>query len=157
MLDKIKSSDNLSERKGKIIDTNEKHKCEGGPDIWYMMRNCRIATFGKQTNVIDLLNIGDIVFFYHKNCGIVAAGIVKSERNEDNKMNETWYRDVEFLTAPPKENYDDEPKAMPASDVEKEIFKETGKKVFWARTEKRPLLSIDAAKRLVNKLKDYVN
>ena len=143
------------ENKGIIVDTNEEHKSEGGPDLWYMMENSRIAAFGGQKKVIDLLSVGDIVFFYHKGCGIVAAGTVKSERKEDNKMNETWYRDVNFLTTPPK--IDDQLKFMPKNDIENEFVKETGKRVFWARTAKIPSLSIDEAKRLVEKLKHYVN
>lgn len=147
--------DSLSEKKGIIIDTNETYKYEGGPDVWYMMENSRIAAFGDQKIVIDLLNKGDIVFFYHQGWGIVAAGTVKSDRKEDNKMNETWYRDVDFLTTPPKNI--DQLKYMPAEDIVKEFVKETGKRVFWARTAKKPSLSIDAANRLVDKLKHYVN
>ena len=146
--------DSPSENKGIIIDTNETYKYEGGPDVWYMMENSRIAAFGDQKVVIDLLNKGDIVFFYHQGWGIVAAGTVKSDRKEDNKMNETWYRDVDFLTTPPN---NDQLKYMPAEDIVREFVKETGKRVFWATTAKKPYLSIDAAKRLVEKLKHYVN
>ena len=146
MLDKIKSNDNFSEKKGIIIDTNERYKCEGGPNICYMMNNCRIATFGKQKKVIDSLNKGDIVLFYHKGRGIVAAGTVISERKEDNNMNDTWYRDVDFLIPPPKIIEDN--LVIQRAKIE-EL---TGKLFCWRGTLKSPKLSIDEAKLLVDEL-----
>ena len=142
-----------SMRKGVIVDTNETWKIEGISDIWYMMENSRIAAFGDRKKVIDWINQEDIVFFYQKGYGVVAAGIVKSDRKEDNIPEEDrWYRDVEFLTTPPKK-IPGVQLCMPAKTV-KEVSR---RGFYWASTIKRPYLSIDEAENLVNELNKYLN
>ena len=140
--------DNPEEKKGAIIDTNVKYSRDGLPDVRYMMENSRIAAFGDDKKVIDRINKKDIVFFYHQGYGVVAAGTVKSDRIEDSKMEEeTWYREIDFLTTPPKTI--DENSVIPPAKIS-EI---TGESFCWRGTLKRPFLSIDQANSLVEELK----
>lgn len=144
--------DDTSEKKGVIIDTNETYSRSGIPDVRYMMENSRIATFGDRKNIIDSINKEDIVFFYHKGCGIVAAGTVNSDRKIDSNMKEeTWYRDVDFLTTPPK-TFNEIPSMRPAR-----VAEITGQSFFWQGTIKWPILSIDKAKLLVDELEKYLD
>lgn len=143
--------DNPSER-GIIIDTNVKYSRDGLPDVRYMMKKSRIAAFGDDKKVIDWINKKDIVFFYHQGYGIVAAGTVKSDRIEDSEMEEeTWYREVDFLTTPPKTI--DENSVIPPA----KIAEITGKSFCWRGTLKRPFLSIEEANSLVEELKQYLD
>ena len=140
--------DNPEEKKGVIIDTNVKYSREGLPDVRYMMEKSRIAAFGDDKKEIDRINKGDIVFFYHQGYGVVAAGTVKSDRIEDSKMEEeTWYREVVFLTTPPKTI--DENSVIPPA----KIAEITEKSFCWRGTLKRPFLSIKQANELVEELK----
>ena len=143
--------DNPTER-GIIIDTNVKYSRDGLPDVRYMMEKSRIAAFGDDKKVIDWINKKDIVFFYHQGYGIVAAGTVKSDRIEDSEMEEeTWYREVDFLTTPPKTI--DENSVIPPA----KIAEITGKSFCWRGTLKRPFLSTEQANSLVEELKQCLD
>lgn len=145
---------NLPTIKGVIIDTNEKYKEDRKPDLWYMVKNSRIAAFGDDKKHIDSkFNINDIVFYYHDGYGIVAAGIVKSDRKIDIDMQDTWYRDVVFLTKPPIKS--NELLFMPSNMVGKVIRRK--KPIVWQGTVKSLPLSIDEAEILVDELKKYVS
>lgn len=145
--------DHPKEKKGVIIDTNLTYGRDGFPHVRYMMENSRIAAFGEDKKVIDLINKEDIVFFYHQGRGIVAAGTVKSDRIEDSEMEEeTWYRKVDFLTTPPKTLNDEIPSMRAAT-----VAEITGNRFCWRGTLKRPFLSIEQANKLVEELKKYLD
>ncbi len=137
---------NPSEIKGILFDTNRSYDEDA---IWYMMENSVVAAFGDATRFIEYIYPGDIVFFSHKWTGLIAAGRVK-KGNIKKDNNETWYRDIEFLTAIPEKGK--EIKAMPFQRV-CEIM---GKRFFWARTIKVPYLSKDEAEILLKELQIYL-
>ena len=93
---------------------------------------------------------GDIVFFSHKWCGLIAAAKVKGEVKAPDS--ETLYRDVEFLTPIPNRD-DNTLLAMPFS----EVSAKTGKSFFWARTIKVPYLTKSEALELVDELNNYLH
>ena len=137
---------NPGDMKGVLFDTNRSWDEES---IWYMMEKSRVAAFGDAKRFVEYIYPGDIVFFSHGWTGIVAAAKIKkgSIKKPDD---DTFYRDVEFLTPIPKKG--EEIKAMPFGKVS-EI---TGKSFFWARTIKVPYLSKEAAENLVKELKKYL-
>jgi hypothetical protein len=104
---------------------------------------------GLKDNASKHVYPGDIVFFSHKWTGLVAAGRVKrgSIKSPDN---ETFYRDVEFITPIPQKG-----QAINAMPFRK-VSEITGMSFFWARTIKVPYLSRDEAEHLAKELKAYL-
>ncbi|MGF1805802.1 hypothetical protein L4C31_11185 [Aliivibrio sifiae] len=136
---------NPSDIKGVLFDTNKSYNSNS---IWQMIENRQLASYGDAKRFVAHVHIGDTVFFSHKGYGIIAAAKVKGvlQKPSDN----TWYRDVEFLTKIPNRN---EPiKSMPFSKV----TEFTEKSFFWARTIKVPYLSKNEADDLVEELKKYL-
>lgn len=133
---------NPSAVKGVLFDTNRSYNEDS---IWDMVENSRVAAYGDVKHVVQYLNRGDIVFFYHKSVGLVAAGEVRGPVRHDG--NDEQYRDVRFLTPVPNRQTGF-PKAMPAS----EITRVTARNFFWARTIKVPYLDRDEAQRLLTEL-----
>jgi len=130
---------NPSAVKGVLFDTYDENS------VWQMMEKSRVAAYGDIKHVVEYLNPADIVFFYHKWVGLVAAGEVRGPVRQD--RNEEQYRDVRFLTPVP-DRQSGFSKAMPASD----ITKVTGHNFFWARTIKVPYLDREEGLRLVAEL-----
>jgi hypothetical protein len=130
--------------KGVLFDTNRSYdeNC-----IWEMMEHKRVAAYGDTKEVVRRLNVRDIVFFSHKNVGLVAAaevvGPVKQEGDEE------LYRDVRFLTPVPNQVSGIQ-RYMPFSQV----TQVTGKSFYWARTDKVPYLSREEARGLVDNLRE---
>ena len=137
---------NPADAKGVLFDTNRSWDEEA---IWYMMEKARVAAFGDAKRFVGYLYPGDFVFFSHAREGIMAGATVRNGpvRATDD---ETWYRDVEFITPIPTR--DNEYRAMPFEKVS-EI---TGKRFFWARTIKVPYLSKDEAENLAEELRKYL-
>ena len=135
---------NPRDAKGVLFDTNKSY---GKDSIWYMIEKSRVAAFGDAGKFIGHIYRGDIVFFSHKGCGLVAAAEVKGDIKDEP---DTRYRDVEFITPIPKKEED--LTAMPFKKVS--LF--TGKNFFWARTIKVPYLSKEEADNLVEELKKYL-
>lgn len=137
---------NPSDVKGVLFDTNRSYDEEA---IWYMLENSRVAAFGDAKRFIEHLSPGDIVFFSHKWSGLVAAARVRKGqiRKPDD---ETWYREVEFLTSIPTRGTS--LKAMPFANVSQV----TGKSFYWARTIKVPYLSKLEAESLLASLRQYL-
>ena len=133
---------NPSDSKGVLFDTNRSYNEDA---VWDMIENHRVAAYGDAKRFIEYVYPDDIVFFSHKNTGIIAAAKVKKGKVKS-LDEDTLYRDVEFLTEIPKRS--DEIKAMSFGRVS-EI---TGKSFFWARTIKVPYLSKKEAESLLKAL-----
>ncbi|WGV99108.1 hypothetical protein QF117_14245 [Vibrio sp. YMD68] len=137
---------NPGEVKGVLFDTN---RSWDENSIWSMMDNCRLEAYGDAKRFVHHVHIGDIVFFSHTQCGLIAAAKVKSDVKAPDV--DTLYRDVEFLTPVPSRR-DDKLPAMPFS----EVSLKTGKSFFWARTIKVPYLDREEAIYLVKELNRYL-
>jgi len=131
--------------KGVLFDTNRTYDENG---IWHMLENRRLEAYDDAKRFVSHVNEGDIVFFSHKWCGVVAAGKVKSKVYKPD--HDTWYREVEFLTPIPSR--DGDLSFMPFSKVSEFL----GKGFFWARTIKVPYLTKPEALLLVDELKKYL-
>jgi hypothetical protein len=136
---------NPGDVKGVLFDTNRNYDQEA---IWHMIENKRLEAYGDAKRFVGQVNIGDIVFFSHKSCGVVAAAKVKGQVQKPDA--ETWYREVEFLTSTPVRG--ETLRYMPFSNVSE--F--TGKSFYWARTIKVPYLTKSDALSLVEELKKYL-
>lgn len=136
---------NLGETKGVLFDTNRSYDEEA---IWQMMENKRLEAYGEAQRFADHVSIGDIVFFTHKWCGIVAAAKVKGPLNKLDSY--TWARDVDFITAIPTRT--EQLKYMPFS----KISEFTGKSFYWARTIKVPYLTNNESLALLEEVKKYL-
>ena len=131
--------------KGVLFDTNRSWDEDA---IWEMMEKRRVAAYGDVKDVVEYLNVRDIVFFYHKWVGVVAAAeIVGPARveGEDEK-----YRDVRLLSAIPSRGTD--LRAVSAADVSRV----TGRSFFWARTIKVPYLGREEAQKLLEEVQRVV-
>lgn len=132
--------------KGFIFDTCKTYYDKS---VGYMCENSRVAAFGGQKRIIYRIQKNDIVFLYNRGQGIIAAGKVKSNVNEDADL-DALYRDIEWLTNKPVvENLN----PMPVW-----VIKETlGHNFFWARTIKTPYLSKEESELLLTALNKYQN
>jgi hypothetical protein len=133
---------NPSAVKGVLFDTNRSYDEDS---VWEMMEKSRVAAYGEIKYAVEYLNPGDIIFFYHKLVGLIAAGEVRGPVRKAG--DEEQYRDVRFLTPVPKRQ-GGFTKAMSASD----ITKVTGRNFFWARTVKVPYLDREQAQQLATEL-----
>ncbi|OBU30677.1 endonuclease NucS domain-containing protein [Photobacterium kishitanii] len=131
--------------KGVLFDTNRTYDENG---IWHMLDNKRLEAYGDAKRFVSHVNEGDIVFFSHKCCGVVAAGKVRSKVFKPDSN--TWYREVELLT--PSPSRETELSYMPFSKVSEFL----GKSFFWARTIKVPYLTKTESMLLVDELKKYL-
>jgi len=137
---------NPLQAKGVLFDTNRSWDEQA---IWSMFEHNRVAAFGEAKNCIAALTPGDVVFFSHRNLGLVAAAKVR-KGNVKAVGNEELYRDVEFITPVPQKG--EHIPAMPFGRV----TEFTGKSFFWARTMKVPYLSKDEADQLLIELQKYL-
>lgn len=132
---------NPSQAKGVIFDTNLSWDSNS---IWYMCENERVAAFGEQKEIVRRLRKNDVVFLYHKNQGIVAAGKVLTGKVEDDSEQRALYLRVEWLTSIPTRGTP--LKSMSAAQV-KQVLEHD---FYWARTIKTPYLSNDESKKLLH-------
>jgi hypothetical protein len=133
--------------KGVIFDTNLSYDPEA---IWYMCEKSRVAAFGDQMGIVHYLRKNDIVFLYHKNQGIIAAGKVVTNKVAADDNAEALYYGLEWLSARPTRGAPY--KFMPAWRI-KEVL---DKNFFWARTIKTPYLSKDESATLLRSLIEVV-
>ena len=132
--------------KGVIFDTNRSYDEEA---IWGMMERSTIEAYGDSKRFVNHVFPGDIVFYSHKGCGVVAAAKVK-RGNVKKPDDRTLSRDVEFLTSIPSKG--DNIKAMPF----KKVVEVTGKSFYWARTIKVPYLTRSDADIFLEELKTFL-
>lgn len=135
---------NSASSKGVLFDTNRSYNQN---NIWEMMEKRRVSAYGTSNYFVDHLNQKDIVFYSHKNCGIVAAAEVIGPVKDDGI--DEKYRDVKFLTPIPLRITGIQ-KFLPFSSVSAI----TRKDFYWARTIKVPYLSKSEALILLDKLND---
>lgn len=133
---------NPSERKGVLFDTNRRYDEAA---LKSMFEKRRISSFGDRKDAVRSLRKGDIVFYSHAGCGLVAAGRVVGSRVQSDEDELYW--SVEFLTPIPKDL-----DMMPCMPFH-EVSRVTGKSFYWARIQKVPYLTHDEADRLVDALK----
>ena len=137
---------NPKNKKGVIFDTNKSYDKEGETSsLESMISKKRISSYYSRKDAVKSLNRGDLVFYYHKGKGIVAAAEVTGRRIK--KEPDEWYWDVEFLTRTPKDF--NSPKAMSY----KEVKKVTDQQYYMARIQKVPYLSYEQAEHLLEELK----
>jgi hypothetical protein len=137
---------NPGQAKGVIFDTNLSYYEDG---IWYMCEGNRVAAFGGVKSIVHSFSRGDIAFLYHKGCGIVAAGEVKSDVKEDVGQ-DALYLDVKWLTAVPKRG--ETLKALSASEIKTVM----GFNFWWAKTMKPPFLNKKQSTTLLDAVKAAV-
>lgn len=123
--------------KGAILDTNA--SVQDATD--YMVKNNRVAAFGKIKDCIKNLELGDFVFLYKKGVGIIAAAKITSALKADD--DNTCYMDVEFLLTP------EQAKPLTAAQVKTLL----GHGFFWAKTLKAPYLTVQESEVLLAALK----
>lgn len=134
---------NPAHKKGVLFDTNASWDQNS---VWEMMENSRVAAYGDAKRFVRHVYPGDIVFFYHRGRGVIAAREVASQVREAGP--EHLYRDVRFLTPIPTRN-DGISKAVSAASVSQA----TGRSFFWARTIKVPYLSLEESQGLLEELR----
>jgi len=121
--------------KGIIFDTN---KTYSDTSTFDMLTSNKISAYGDASRYIDRFNIGDIVFFYVKGKGVVAAGEICSETEEykcdDFVEKYKTVRMISPLKLPCEEN---ELKYIKPSEI-KRLLGKNG--FFWASTIKVPYL-----------------
>jgi hypothetical protein len=139
---------NPAEAKGVIFDTNRSYNEDS---IWYMCEHRRVAAFGDRQEAARCLRPGDTVFLCHKWTGIIAAGTVKGKNIKEDQAEEALFWDLDWLTAFPKQD-GGTIKAMSVADVKKVLKRD----FYWARIDKRPFLSMDESKQLLDALIGYV-
>lgn len=137
---------NPSAVKGVLFDTNRSFNENS---IWEMMEKKRASAYGGVKDVVQRLNIKDIVFFCHKQMGIVAAGEVKGPVKSDGP--DERYRDVKFLTPVPV--HGQEINYMPLSKVSEVL----DKSFYLARTIKVPYLTKAESDVLIKELKEWIS
>ena len=125
--------------RGILFDTN---KAYDETAVWDMMSRNRISAYNDAVKQVNRLQKDDIIFFYHKEAGIIAAGIVVSDKPTNTKYNgdsEEYngdperYHTVEFLTQIPQQG---EPMiALPYNQI-----KNVARSFYLASTVKVPYL-----------------
>ena len=128
--------------KGVLFDTNRTWLEDA---IWEMMEKKRVAAYGDIKHVVEYLKPRDIVFYWHKGFGVIAAAKVTGSRRSEDENEE--YRQVEFLTRVPSREKGIQQMMTPA-----QVSKVTGKTFFWARTMKVPYLNRDECNKLLAEL-----
>ena len=131
--------------KGVLFDTNRSWNEDA---IWEMMEKARVAAYGDIKHVVEYLNPGDIVFYYHKWVGVIAAAEVTGLPRSDDE-NDEEYRDVRFLTPVPSRD-----KGIQRKMTAAQVSQVTGRTFFWARTMKVPYLDRKEAQKLLAELKN---
>lgn len=133
--------------KGVLFDTNRTWNEDA---IWEMMRKARVSAYGDQKHVVKNLNRGDIVFYYHKWVGVVAAAKVTGRLRFDD-ANDEGYRKVNFQTPIPSPREGIRRKMTAA-----EVSRVTGRNFYWPIIMKRPYLDRNEAQGLLAELNNVL-
>lgn len=133
-------SDSMSV-KGIMFDTNDE-SCEK-----YMFENNVVAAWGRAKRYVNSFKKDDIVFFYKKGYGVIAAGKILTDepREIDNGLEHC----VDIMIAPRKGKTNKWISITP-----KEIKLMVEKNFWFATTRKVPFLSEQECRLLINALKD---
>ena len=136
---------NPAHKKGVLFDTNASYDLPG-QSTWVerMITQKRVSAYGDVKGAVDYLQKGDIVFYYQKGHGIVAAARIVGNSPRDFKQDEERYWDVEFLTQTPT-SFQSPYVALSLA----EIRGATGLNFYLARTLKVPYLKPEQAEKLL--------
>lgn len=129
--------------KGVIFDTNRSYDENS---VWDMFHHHKISAYGSSSRVVKCFHKGDYAFYYHKGYGIIGAGIIKDSRYKTIPDQEEMFRDVELIT--PQIQAEEEIRCITPSELSELL----GKSFFYASTVKKPYLTIDESKVLVEAL-----
>ena len=135
---------NPGDNKGVIFDTNKSYDENS---VWEMFRHRKISAYGSASRIVKCFNKGDYAFYYHKGYGIIGAGIIKDSRYKELSENDEMFRSVELIT--PQIKTEKEIKYITPSELSELL----GKGFFYASTVKKPYLTIDESKTIVEELK----
>jgi hypothetical protein len=134
---------NPAEKKAVMFDTCKTYI----PDaIWDMFKGKKISAYGDKKHWVGVLKKSDVVFYYHKGYGVVAAGKIITSKPAYIKENDEQYHSVDFLTPTPFS--EKELISISAPEI-KQIL---GRNFFWARTAKRPYLTEEESQKLIEAL-----
>lgn len=132
--------------KGIMFDTNKSYSETATFD---MLTADKISAYDRAGKYIDSFNVGDIVFYYIKGRGIVAAGEICSETMQCEYYESTEkYKMVKILT----------PLNMPKNEVElkcispSRIKKLLDRNFYWASTIKTPFLDKEQCECIIAEL-----
>lgn len=138
---------NPKDKKAIIFDTNKSYDKNS---VWEMLNEKKVSAYGGVNYFVDRFNEGDIVLYYHKGLGIIAAGEITSSMSQDIERNKEKYRTVQIEV----------PTFTITSETElkyispRELTELTGKNFYYASTIKAPYLSIEEANKIINLLKE---
>lgn len=137
-------------KRGIIFDTNQSYNDAAVEEMLGTCQPC-VAAFEKATKYIEQLNIGDVIFYYHKGAGIIAVGEVTGSVIY-NEYAEEKRRSVKLI-APPVRNENGYLGVKVDSSFKKRVKNKIISKNFWLkRTMKTPYLygnEIDKAFQIV--------
>ena len=134
-------------KKGVLFDTNGKHN--GLQSVLDMLQDKekKISAYGKANRFVDWLKKDDYVLYYQVGYGVIAAGIV-TDNVAENLDGEERCRRVNLLTD--MIWCEEDICAISPRELEELL----GHGFFYANTIKRPYLSEDEAKLVVQKLQE---
>ena len=110
-----------------------------------------MAAYGDIKHVVTYLNRGDIVFYFHRGVGLIAAAKVIGPPKFEDDSNK-GYRKVKFLTPVPSCN-----NGIQRMMTAERVSQVTGRTFFWARTMKVPYLDRKDAQNLLGELKNILS
>jgi len=139
------SHHNPKSTKGVIFDSNRTYDDKAAQ---YMLKNNRISSFWDRKEAVCSLKKNDYVFLSHRWVGIIAAAKVISDvKKGDYEGKESeLYVDVKFLNKNPE---------IESIISYSRITELTGKTFFHARIDKRPYLTYDEVKLILNDIGVY--
>lgn len=123
-----------SEQKGIIFDTNKTYSTSAA---FEMLTGDKVSVYWKKPGFLDCFQRNDLIFYYIKGWGIVAAGEIISDEQVAEGDDHELYKTVRMLVPaaiPQKE----ESLAVISPGELKELL---GHNFYWAQAAKRPYLS----------------
>lgn len=146
---KSEKENKVAYKRGIIFDTYDEQLAE---EMFYAGYP-RIEAFGEAAKYINRLNIGDVVYYYHKGVGIIAAGEVVGELKGDD---DSYYRhrEVKLLVEPVKKDGAFIGVKVD-SNFRNKVKNENGDKGFFLRkTTKAPYLYGDEIQKTVDIIRE---
>lgn len=131
--------------KGVIFDTGRSYDEYA---ILDMFAQNRLMGFGSAKHYVRYIYSGDLVFFSHKWCGLVAAARVTSPLYQ--AEDQIWYHEVAFLTKKPTVR--DHIPFMPQDKMVTFL----GRRLYSGRIKKVPYLNATEAMGLLAELENYL-
>lgn len=137
--------------KGIMFDTNKSYSDTATFD---MLTSERISAYDGAGKYIESFNDGDIVFYYVKGLGVVAAGEICSETNEcDYYGSIEKYKMVKMISPVNVPSSEDKLMSISPSGIKKLL----NRNFYWASTIKTPFLDEEQCECLISELKKLYN